>query len=280
MGVSHRRAVGNAPASPPPPQISPEPDNPGESHDPSEPPDSPKGESPSELPPSRSVPAPNSGKGKSKKGQTKSSSSSTSSTRRYPVGQPYQRLNHPSASPDANGSDVPLRRSTRGRKPPGEWWKVTKRVIPPAVRDTTSAQVSERDSLSTPSSTPDPIALVPSHSSRSELKPATIKEVTPEIGISGENNDDNDDSDDDELEYVDAVEFMEELDDGHEDMYETAMQTCIETGLEYLATEECELSLVDAIDFVLAERAQSCEEYKGDPKTLKEALKRDDAHHW
>lgn len=274
VGVNRlsRDATLVAPAPPPPgTHVPPNPNNPGESRSQSEEPPqnqselSPEPKSPSPPPPLPSHPPVASRKrpsGNIKRGrgvQSKSSSSSASSARRFPVGQPYDKS---VASGDS------LRRSSRVRQPPVEWWK-----LPTAVRNSTGTQVPIHDPSPSPSSSPDPLDIVPHHTF--ELEP-TIKEETPEI--EGD-NDDNRDDDDDELEYVDSVDAVEELDDGHEDMHEIALQSSIEIGLGFMATEEVELSLAEALDFVLNERALSAE-YKSDPKSLRDALNRDDAQHW
>ena len=49
--------------------------------------------------------------------------------------------------------------------------------------------------------------------------------------------------------------FAVELDDGHEDMHESAMTAALETGLDYMQSEEVELTFMEALDFVIAEQA-------------------------
>ena len=40
--------------------------------------------------------------------------------------------------------------------------------------------------------------------------------------------------------------YAVELDDGHEDMHETVMTTALETGLDYMQSEEVEMTLMEA----------------------------------
>lgn len=70
-------------------------------------------------------------------------------------------------------------------------------------------------------------------------------------------------------------------DDGHEDMNESALQAALEDGLSYMESDECEMTFIEAMDFVLTEMALKADtDSTTDPRTLKEALRRPDADKW
>ena len=170
---------------------------------------------------------------------------------------------------------MPVRRSERQSRPPTDWKEPlaprARRPAPGVSSPNRYAPLQHASDSDEPDSDND---------SPVEFEQQQEQEVRPSPSPAPADNDRE--SSPDPNAFIDGEQdasFAVELDDGHEDMHESAMTAALQTGLDYMQSEEVELTFTQALDFVIAEQA-NLSDSTTDPRTLKEALKRPDADKW
>ena len=208
-----------------------------------------------------------------------------------PIYQRHHPLRHTETSPGTYGfqqstksasarqkpaaTEMPVRRSERQSRPPTDW----KEPLAPRARQPAPGVSSPNRyaPLQHASDSDEPDS---DNDSPVEFEQQQEQEVRPSPSPAPADNDRE--SSPDPNAFIDGEQdasFAVELDDGHEDMHESAMTAALQTGLDYMQSEEVELTFTQALDFVIAEQA-NLSDSTTDPRTLKEALKRPDADKW